>query len=137
MASVDPDHPRSPIARLERVVRRAITRGVQHDAERLRAAGARVVVLTPGPYDLDVMGANLMNPRRRTEVLETSLLSSAATLRALRLGEDLSVPVPADPPRSARYRARRPPSLDLMIADRRSAMSRADGAGTTTEAGCR
>ena len=92
MASLDPDHPRSPVARLERVVRRVITRGVQHDAERLRAAGARVVILTPGPYDLEVMGANLMNPRRRTEVLQTSLLSSAATLRALRLGDDLIAP---------------------------------------------
>ena len=85
MASVEPDRPRSPVARLERLVRRAVTRGIQHDAARLRAAGARVVLLTPGPYDLDVMGANLMNPRRRSEVLETSLLSSATTVRELRL----------------------------------------------------
>ena len=90
MASLDPDHPRSPIARLERVVRRAVTRGIQQDARRLRAAGAKVVVLTPGLYDLEVMGANLMNPRRRTEVLQTSLLSSAAALRALRLSEDIA-----------------------------------------------
>jgi NTE family protein len=91
MASVEFDHPRSPMARLERVVRRAITRGVQVDAARLRAAGARVVVLTPGPYDLEAMGGNLMNPRRRTEVLATSLLSSAASLRQWQLAADLSV----------------------------------------------
>ena len=92
MASVEPDRPRSPIARLERVVRQAITRRIQHDADRLRAAGARVMVVTPGPYDLEVMGANLMNPRRRTEVLETSLLTSATRLRELRLAYDLAAP---------------------------------------------
>jgi NTE family protein len=85
MASVEPDRPRSPMVRLERAVRRVVTRGIQHDAARLRAAGAQVVVLTPGPYDLDVMGGNLMNPRRRTEVLDTALLTSTAALRELRL----------------------------------------------------
>ena len=83
MASVEPDRPRSPVVRLERAIRRVVTRGIQQDAARLRAAGARVVVLTPGPYDLDVMGGNLMNPRRRTEVLETSLLTSTTALREL------------------------------------------------------
>ena len=73
-----------------------MTRGIQQDAARLRAAGARVVVLTPGPYDLDVMGANLMNPRRRTEVLETSLLTSATTLRELRLGMDIDADAAVD-----------------------------------------
>jgi NTE family protein len=37
-------------------------------------------VLTPGPEDLAVMGANLMDPRRRRAVLETSLRTSAAML---------------------------------------------------------
>jgi NTE family protein len=46
-------------------------------------------VLTPGPYDLDVMGANLMNPSRRAEVLETSLLTSATALRELRLSQGI------------------------------------------------
>jgi NTE family protein len=44
----------------------------------LRAAGIGVTVLTPGPEDLAVMGANLMDPRRRRAVLETSLRTSAA-----------------------------------------------------------
>lgn len=97
MASVEPDRPRSPLGRLERALRRSVTRGIQHDAARLRAAGARVVVLTPGAYDLDVMGANLMNPRRRTDVLETSLLTSASTLRELRLTMGIgAVAGPAD-----------------------------------------
>jgi NTE family protein len=67
-----------------------VTRGIQHDANRLRAAGARVVVLTPGPYDLEVMGGNLMNPRRRTEVLDTALLTSTTALRELRLNIGLA-----------------------------------------------
>jgi NTE family protein len=90
MASVEPDRPRSPIVRLERAIRRVVTRGIQQDAARLRAAGARVVVLTPGPYDLEVMGGNLMNPRRRTEVLDTALLTSTTALRELRLNIGLA-----------------------------------------------
>jgi len=42
------------------------------------AAGKRVTVVTPGPRDLAVMGANLMDPRRRQAVLEASLVSSAS-----------------------------------------------------------
>jgi len=37
-------------------------------------------VLTPGPEDLAVMGVNLMDPRRRRQVFETSLITSAAAL---------------------------------------------------------
>ena len=40
----------------------------------------RVTVLTPGPEDLAVMEANLMDPRRRRVVLETSLRTSATML---------------------------------------------------------
>jgi NTE family protein len=42
----------------------------------------RVVLVTPGPEDLAVIGANLMNPRRRTDVLETAMRTSAVRLRA-------------------------------------------------------
>jgi len=82
MASVDVDRPRSPVSRIERAIRRAITRGILTDVASLRAAGRRVVLVTPGPEDLAVIGANLMNPRRRTEVLETSMRTSAVRLRA-------------------------------------------------------
>jgi len=37
-------------------------------------------VLTPGPEDLAVMGVNLMDPRRRRAVFETSMSTSAAAL---------------------------------------------------------
>jgi len=46
----------------------------------LRAAGIAVTVLTPGPEDLAVMGVNLMDPRRRRQVFETSLTTSTAAL---------------------------------------------------------
>jgi len=82
MASVVPDRPARPSRRLERRLRRLITRTLLREAEVLRAGGTRVTVLTPGPEDLAAMGFNLMDPRRRQPVLETSLRTSAATLAA-------------------------------------------------------
>jgi len=84
MASLTPDSPRAPVARIERRIRRSITRGVMRDANRLRATGTAVTVLTPNVEDLAVMGANLMNPRRRLEVVRTAMLTAAAELRAQR-----------------------------------------------------
>jgi NTE family protein len=81
MAAVRPDNPRSPVAMIERRVRRAITRGIMQDVARLRAAGSRVVLLTPGPEDLALMGANLMNPRRRVAVLHTAMRTVASDIR--------------------------------------------------------
>ena len=40
-----------------------------------------MTLLGPGPEDLTAMGANLMNPRRRTSVLVTSLRTSPGALR--------------------------------------------------------
>jgi NTE family protein len=81
MASVDIDRPRSPVSRIERAVRRAITRSILSDVAALQAAGMSVVLVTPGPEDLAVIGANLMNPRRRTEVLETAVRTAGVQLR--------------------------------------------------------
>lgn len=92
MAAVEPDSPRSPVARLERRVRRSITRGIGHDIAVLREAGAQVTLLTPGPEDLAVMGGNLMNPRRRTAVLHTSMRTSANTLRQQQRQQGFTVP---------------------------------------------
>ena len=39
-------------------------------------------MLGPTAEDLSVIGANLMDPSRRVRVLETSLRTSAAALRA-------------------------------------------------------
>src|SRR5580704_775159 len=80
MASVAADRPRMPHERLERQLRALITMTLLREVRALRAAGIAVTVLTPGPADLAVMGVNLMDPRRRRQVFETSLTTSAAAL---------------------------------------------------------
>ncbi|MFF4795378.1 patatin-like phospholipase family protein [Streptomyces sp. NPDC001276] len=75
------DHPRSIPARVERRLRRIATRRLLHETELVRAEGSQVRLIVPGPEDLAVMGANLMNPVQRLTVLETSLRTTAAVLR--------------------------------------------------------
>ncbi|SDJ33289.1 NTE family protein [Frankineae bacterium MT45] len=81
MASVTADRRRSPVGRIERAVRRSVTRGVLSDVELLRASGKRVALVTPEPADLEVIGLNLMNPRRRSEVLEMAKRTASIQLR--------------------------------------------------------
>jgi NTE family protein len=83
MASTEPDHPLQPHLRLERRLRQLLTRILLREAKRLAAQGKQVTILTPGPRDLAVMGANLMDPRRRQAVLETSFRTSATALASL------------------------------------------------------
>jgi NTE family protein len=80
MASFETDRPRKAAERVERRLRRVITHTLLREVNALRSLGVRVTMITPGPEDLAVMGANLMDPRRRIEVLETSLRTSAAAL---------------------------------------------------------
>ena len=80
MASFELDNPWNPAVRLERVFRRVVTLGLAREIRKVTATGTGVTVLTPGPEDLAVIGANLMNPGRRAAVLETSLRTSAAAL---------------------------------------------------------
>jgi NTE family protein len=82
MASLSPDHPKSLAARVERRVRASVTRTVMRDAAALREQGKRVAVVTPVAEDLQTMGTNLMNPRHRTDVLETAVRTAAVQLRA-------------------------------------------------------
>jgi NTE family protein len=81
MASFVSDQPRRLGARLERQVRRRLTRRMLLEAQKVSRSGAAVTVLTPGPEDLAEIGANLMDPTRRLAVLETSLRTSAHALR--------------------------------------------------------
>lgn len=81
MASLQPDHPTGTAARLERRLRAVITRRIAADAARLRSDGMRVCVLTPGPEDLAAMGVNMMDPARRTEVMDTARVTAADDLR--------------------------------------------------------
>ena len=81
MASFVRDTPRQLAARLERRVRRQVTRRLEREALQVGRAGTSVTVLAPGPEDLTQIGANLMDPSRRLAVLETSLRTSEAALR--------------------------------------------------------
>jgi NTE family protein len=85
MASTETDHPLQPHLRLERRLRQLITRAVIQQARVLGAQGKQVTVLTPGPEDLAVIGANLMDARRRQAVLETSLRTCPRALDGNRL----------------------------------------------------
>lgn len=83
MVSRAVDRPSSLLARAERRWRRHVTTRVLREAELVRSRGARLTLLGPGPDDLAAFGANLMDPRRRRDVLETSLLSTRTALRRL------------------------------------------------------
>jgi NTE family protein len=81
MASFAYDAPSTLAGRIERQVRRALTKQLLREAEKVRASGARVTLLGPGPEDLTVIGSNLMDARRRADVLSTSLRTSRTALR--------------------------------------------------------
>lgn len=81
MAAFVSDSPRHIAARLERRIRRRVTRRLLAEAQKVSRSGTSVTVLAPGPEDLAEIGANLMDPSRRLAVLETSLRTSAQALR--------------------------------------------------------
>jgi len=81
MTSLDYDRPTSVAARIERRFRRLVTRRLVGEVKKVAATGTRVTLLGPGAEDLAAIGANLMDPKRRVQVLETSLRTSAAALR--------------------------------------------------------
>lgn len=80
MISFEYDDPASLVGKVERRFRRAMTRRVMHESSKVRRGGTEVTILGPGREDLDAIGVNLMDPRRRLRVLDTSLRTSAAAL---------------------------------------------------------
>jgi NTE family protein len=80
MISFDYDEPATVVGRMERRFRRAMTRRVLHEAGKVRRRGASVTLLGPGREDLEAIGVNLMDHRRRTTVLDVSLRTTAAAL---------------------------------------------------------
>ena len=80
MVSFETDEPDSLLSRLERRWRGSVTRRCRAEVAELRDSGAEVTVLGPGPEDLRAMGGNVMDGRRRLEVLETSLRTSRVAL---------------------------------------------------------
>ena len=95
MASFAYDRPRTAFARIERSVRRTTTKRLFREAAKLRAAGTRVTMLGPGPEDLQAIGVNLMDARRRVRVFDTALRTTAAALRG-------STALGTEPPREIR-----------------------------------
>jgi NTE family protein len=81
MTSLRYDAPTTVAGRIERRFRRISTKRVVREIKKVAATGTEVVFLGPTAEDLEAIGANLMDPRRRIRVLETSLRTSAAALR--------------------------------------------------------
>jgi len=73
MSSTQLDRPPSLPAKIERTMRRYMTRIVDHEVALLRDAGIRVIRLEPNPEDLKAFGSNMMDPRRRLRVFETAM----------------------------------------------------------------
>lgn len=80
MVSFENDEPDSLLSRLERRWRGSVTRRCLSEVDELEAAGVQVTVLGPGREDLEAMGGNIMDGRRRLQVLETSLITSRMAL---------------------------------------------------------
>lgn len=87
MASFAYDRPRSVAGQFERRFRRGVTGRLRREAEKVQQGGTDVVMLGPGPADLVAIGPNLMDPRRRERVLQTSLRTSVESLQALALAD--------------------------------------------------
>lgn len=81
MVSFAMDQPTGVTHRLERRWREEVTKVAVREAEVVRAAGATVRMVGPGPEDLVAIGANLMDGTRIRFVLETSLRTSAVAWR--------------------------------------------------------
>lgn len=84
MTSLHYDSPPGVAGQLERRFRRVVTRRLLGEVRRVAARGTTVTLLCPGAEDLATIGANLMDPSRREQVLETSLRTSVASLRRAR-----------------------------------------------------
>jgi NTE family protein len=80
MAAREYDKPTTMMGRIERGYRHRVTRGMLLEARQVRAGGSRVIVLCPGPEDLAALGANLMDPTRRADVLATARRTTAGYL---------------------------------------------------------
>ena len=89
MVSFETDSPSSIQARLERRWRAQVTKVCRDEMALLRAAGASVYAIGPGPQDLEAIGANLMDARRRQLVLDTSLRTSTQVWHE-QLGQSLA-----------------------------------------------
>lgn len=82
MTSLSYDNPTAVAARIERRFRRLVTKRMVGELKKVAATGTKVTFLGPTAADLEIIGSNMMDPSRRTEVLESSLRTSLAALRS-------------------------------------------------------
>lgn len=73
MSTLAPGLPTTIVQRVERRVRVASGRRLGREARRLRDGGVKLLLIQPGSEDLDAMGINLMDPTRRSTVVETAM----------------------------------------------------------------
>jgi NTE family protein len=97
MSSLEAGSPRSLAQRVAFQLRQANGRRLGHEAKRLRAAGIDVHMLQPTGRDLGVMGGNLMSSKRRHEVIEMAIETTAEALRGSELGGRLAALRAGDP----------------------------------------
>ena len=81
MASWQPDASINPATRIERRIRRGMTHTVNKEIEILKGAGKKVVALAPNAAELKAIGFNMMDPRRRQRVFETSQQQAATQVK--------------------------------------------------------
>lgn len=81
MVSFAMDRPDHLLAKIERRWRVQVTKRCLREVEKVRTRGTDVTVIGPGPEDLAMIGANLMDVGRRIGVLETSVRTSLDALR--------------------------------------------------------
>jgi len=82
MAARGYDKPSGVMGRLERGYRHRVTRQMLQEVIKVRNDGTKVTILCPGPEDLEALGANLMDPSRRVDVLDTARRTVAKALAA-------------------------------------------------------
>ncbi|GAA2063578.1 patatin-like phospholipase family protein [Catenulispora yoronensis] len=76
--------PRSVLERAIRRYRRAVTRRMLAEVQRVRADGTRVVVFCPTAEDIHAIGFNMMDAGRRPHVLDTAIRTTGAQVAAQR-----------------------------------------------------
>jgi NTE family protein len=94
----------NPLDRVAQAVRSAAGRRLGHEARKVRAKGAEVVLIQPVADDLALMGRNLMRRRGRHDVLEMARQTVAEQLRAPAVAELL-----AGLPKGEPHKVARPP----------------------------
>tara|TARA_R110001583_G_scaffold6986_6_gene34957 strand:- start:2745 stop:3722 length:978 start_codon:yes stop_codon:yes gene_type:complete len=87
MASTNPDQSLSWFNKIERKVRKGMTKIVDKEVALLKGAGKKVIRIEPTAEDLKAFGYNMMDPRRRRGVYKTSQVTSPTNVhKAILMG---------------------------------------------------